>query len=95
LIQEEVCALLEKGAVTKVPNPQPQESSLLSPQERGPNGTSYQPQEVERVGGIPELQNGRFRDTERATDWMVKVDLKDAYFTVPIHVTHQPMVCFR
>jgi len=38
LIQKEVCTFLEKGAVTKVPNPQPQEfllNSLQSPKKGG------------------------------------------------------------
>ena len=37
-------------------------------QERGPDETSYQPQEVERMGGTPALQNGGFGDTQGATE---------------------------
>ena len=38
---------------------------------------------------------GTLRELLVLNDWMVKVDLKDAYFTVPTHVIHQPMLCFQ
>ncbi len=28
-------------------------------------------------------------------DWMVKLDLKDAYLSVPVCLEHQPFLCFR
>ena len=31
----------------------------------------------------------------RQGDWMVKLDLKDAYLSVPICLEHQPFLCFR
>ncbi|KZS08843.1 Uncharacterized protein APZ42_027054 [Daphnia magna] len=39
------------------------------------------------------LQAVRFLSREE--DWMVKVDLKDAYLTVPIHASHQKFVRFQ
>jgi len=35
------------------------------------------------------------RDQLKTGDWMVKVDLKDAYFTISIHKAHQQYSDFR
>ena len=42
-----------------------------------------------KMEGIPTL-----RDLLRSGDWFVKVDLKDAYFTVPIEASHQQYLRF-
>ena len=35
------------------------------------------------------------KDTIQREDWMVKVDLKDAYFMVPIHKEHRALLKFQ
>ena len=45
------------------------------------------------MGEAPARQNGGYRNTQRVTEGkrLDGVDLRYAYFTVPIHVDHQPM----
>jgi len=77
LIQEEVYTPFKKGfcnqSTQSSTSREFQLNSLPSPQERGPDETSHQPQEIEWVGGTPALQNGEFGDTQGAT----KVELLD------------------
>ena len=42
-----------------------------------------------KMEGLPTL-----KDLLRQGDWLVKVDLKGAYFTVPVHPDHQPYLRF-
>ena len=62
------------------------------PQERWWQQTSDQFKETEQFCSLPSFQNGGFvlvRELPSANDWMCKVDLKDAYFSIPIHWNSQ------
>ena len=101
LMQEEVSTLLEKGAVIRVDNPQPQgnfySTLFLVPKKGGQmrpvinlkNLNEWVAPQHFKMEGM-----GTLRELLRVNDWMVKVDLKDAYFTVPMHPSHQSYLRF-
>ena len=103
-IQEEISSLREKGAISVVADPSHSQKQteffsnlFLVPKKNG----SMRPvinlkalnQWVEtphfKMEGLPTLQ-----DLLRQGDWLVKVDLKDAYFTVPVQPDHHPYLRF-
>ena len=52
---------------------------------------------TEQVSNYPSFQNGINQDSKgvQRGDWLVKLDLKDAYLMVPIHSSHQKYLRFQ
>ena len=69
-------------------------NSLSGAQERRSNEACDKLEKAKQVGNTPALQNGTLRELLKTNDWMAKIDLKDAYFTIPMHPTHQPFLRF-
>ena len=92
---------VRKGVVVRICNPQPQESFystlFLVPKKRD---------QMRSVINLKKLNEwvtpqhfkmegmGTLKELLRTNNWMVKVDLKDAYFTIPVHPSHHPYLRF-
>ena len=99
-ITEEVQSLLEKGAIIGAQqNPLNYYSTIFTVPKRGGerrpiinlrNLNTFIPHTHFKMEGIHSL-----RDIILSGDFMIKLDLKEAYFAVPIHPTHQKYLSFR
>ena len=74
-------------------------SIFCGPQEGRCNPADHKPEGTELFCGRSPLQNGRYPHAERNVqtrigDFMTKVDLKDAYFTIPIRVEDRKYLRF-
>ena len=67
---------------------------LLGAQEEQSDEASNQPETVERVSSHKMEGVSTLKDILQSGDWFVKVDLKDAYFTIPIDSGHQQYLRF-
>ena len=101
LILVELNTLLEKGTITSVENPSGHKgfySTLFLVPKKG--GQMRPVINFKKLKDWVEPQHfkmegmGTLRELLRVNDWMVKVDLKDAYFTIPILADPQPYLRF-
>ena len=100
-ILEEVSSLVEKGAVTVVDSHYPQTEFysvlFLVPKKNGQMRPVINLKALNQWVETPHFKMeglSSLRDLLRQGDWLVKVDLKDAYLTVPIHPDHRPYLRF-
>ena len=99
LIVEEVKELLGKGAIKEVHNPRGgfYSNLFLVPKKDGGQRpvinlkalNNFVQTEHFKMEGIHTL-----RDIVNPEDWLAKVDLKDAYFAIPIHQSHHQYLRF-
>ena len=90
LIEKEIKDLESKGAVSWVPPVQDQFISNLFLVKKK-DGKNRPVINLKQLNGFVEYQHFKMEDISvlkdllRPNDWMVKLDLKDAYFCVPMH----------
>ena len=95
---KEVSALLEKGAIRRVTNRKFISSLFIISKKSG----GFRP--VINLKALNKFINHNHFKMEGlpllkhlilSGDWLAKIDLKDAYLTVPIHSDHQPFLQFK
>jgi len=94
LIQEEISKLLQKQAIQPVECPSKLQH-IPSAQKGWWAKTCHQPQSTEQFCAPGALQDGGNPHLLRQGDWLAKVDLKDGYFAIPIHQSHQKYLQFQ
>ena len=100
LVTKEITSLLKKGAIRKTQFQRGQVLSSLFLREKKDgsqrpilnlrNLNSYIPYLHFKMESLKEVKN-----LIKEGDWMVKVDLKDAYFTLPLHESSKKFVRFK
>ena len=99
-ISQEIQSLLDKGAITSAPyHPENFFSTIFTVPKKGGEHrpiinlkvlNRFIPHIHFKMEGIQSL-----RDIILPGDFMIKLDLKDAYFSIPIHPSHRKFLSFR
>ena len=67
------------------------------PQEKWGSQTSDQFEGLESISSLPSFQDGKFSNSkglDKEGDWMINLDLKEAYHSVPVTPDHQRYLAF-
>ena len=100
IMSEQVRALSSKEAITPVPDTQEGFVSpvFLVPKPDGSWRTVINLKSLNRFVAAPHFKMESIKTVKgliQEGDWMVKLDLKDAYLAIPIHAQHQKFLQFR
>ena len=100
LVKDEITSLLEKKAIVSVPHHRELfYSNLFLVEKKG--GGQRPVINLSSLNAFVRHHHFKMEDLKvvadilRPQDFMCKIDLKDAYFAVPIHPEHQKLLCFQ
>ena len=102
LLQEEITSMLVKGAIVELPEEETQRgfysTMFLVPKKDGKMRPVINLKKLNQFVDAHHFKMEGIqtaRELVRPNDWLTKIDLKDAYFMVPIHKLHQKYLRFR
>ena len=103
LIQQEVAELMMKGAIREIAETSPPEEGIfystlfLVPKKDGGHRPVINLKALNNFVIAPHFKMEGIQTLKsllRQGDWLVKIDLKDAYFAIPIREENQKFLCF-
>jgi hypothetical protein len=101
MFTEEIGKLLEKEAISAVSEPQAGtfiSRMFLVPKKKGSQRPIIDLRELKKFVHWEHFKMEGIhlvKDLLQEGDWLIKIDLKDAYFAIPIDQTHRPLLSFQ